>query len=962
MKKKRIVAMVAAMLLIALLITVAGATEGVKTADTGNAEYAYLSDLEWVSAECYPGYSATKDTTCMYKNSIRIAGVYYAKGLSTHPTAAGTADIVYDVDGLGLRSFGAVVGKDMDACATQSAAKSKIRFQVLADDVVAADSGVLEFGQSAELKADISDCSTLTLRVLDGGDGISCDTASWGSAVVSTAAVDDLRLPDAVPGIIFPKWPEVPPVYPTLENVTFLSDIPYAGYVMWDGSSGNASSRWEPGLDKTFQYGSGLSVAGVSYSKGISMHPDAGAPAEIHYNISGKGFVKFGAVVGKDADAGAASDATGSYVRFQVLLDGDIVADSGNVAYGESKELTADITGGHLLTLRLSDGGDTYACDTADWANAFISKSAATPIPEAFLNTAPPQENAEELLRADTAYISDLTWGEFGGMTDSGIIAPVTRDTNITGVPISIWGDYFKKGVGMHAKGSAGAFLEVNIAGLGFKTFAAYVGISEQGQALPYAKVKFRLYADNVQIGESPEMRYTDKAYLLTADITNAKALRMVIDDCGDSNSDMAVWGNALITKLDSSASGELAGKDTFEFSPRHQQVHLSMGDSLPGYPLRTQTQGNGTIVSTAEELVLPGELVNFTITAEQGWRIRSLVAVDLRGERDVLGEYGAPGAEKLSFTYTMPAQPVVLCAVFEPTTQEMLQLNAAYLKPEETLNVLYTAKIPDGFDSPYMVFSFMGNEITVTDYVRNELGEYCFEFRNLPPQCMGEQLDAALYVSSYGEKLEVAAEPFTVKDYCETLLAQQPNEKTTALLTALLRYGAAAQSYTGFRTNDLVTAELADPASDYIGPEKCCVSYEGTADLSVDWIAPTVSLENSPAMEFVFRADDLKDLTVRLSANGRIIDFTEADFKAFREEENLWVVTFEGIKATEFEDSVTACFLRGGEQFGRKLSFSVNTFVYAMQNNQTIPNYAELVRALYNYGVAAKAYVQSGN
>lgn len=66
--------------------------------------------------------------------------------------------------------------------------------------------------------------------------------------------------------------------------------------------------------------------------------------------------------------------------------------------------------------------------------------------------------------------------------------------------------------------------------------------------------------------------------------------------------------------------------------------------------------------------------------------------------------------------------------------------------------------------------------------------------------------------------------------------------------------------------------------------------------------------------------------------------------------------VTLRGIKATEFDETVTASFKLNGSPIGRTVSYSVNTYISGVQDYSDA-TVAALAQALYNYGASAAAY-----
>jgi len=124
------------------------------------------------------------------------------------------------------------------------------------------------------------------------------------------------------------------------------------------------AQEWgQPGTGQTVD-GHPLTLHGVRYPHGLGTH------ANSVFNIDLAGSARqFIAMVGIDDETQGAGS-----VDFRVIVDGKTVADSGLRRGGESPILlTADLTGGHRLTLRVDNGGDTNADDHADWAGALIT-------------------------------------------------------------------------------------------------------------------------------------------------------------------------------------------------------------------------------------------------------------------------------------------------------------------------------------------------------------------------------------------------------------------------------------------------------------------------------------------------------------------------------------------------------------------------------------------------------------
>lgn len=290
---------------------------------------------------------------------------------------------------------------------------------------------------------------------------------------------------------------------------------------------------------------------------------------------------------------------------------------------------------------------------------------------------------------------------------------------------------------------------------------------------------------------------------------------------------------------------------------------------------------------------------------------------------------------------------------------REQLKIASAYLRLDQDIDVIYTAEIPTNAVDPYMTFTLCDMVYTVRDYTVNSNGQYCFEFCGLRPQFMNENICAVLHATVNSVEETDTLAQYSVREYCENTLARySQNENLVTLLSDLLTYGAAAQTYVGYKTDALVTSGLDLTPSTFTSAEGIAISFAGERDDAADWTSAALALSNDLAMRFAFTAESVDGLSVEVSINGRTETFTEFETAG----EGKYVVVFRGIKATEFDDAVTASFKLNGTPIGRSVTYSVNTYICGTQNNTETQNLAQLVRALYNYGAAAEAYTAAAD
>lgn len=290
------------------------------------------------------------------------------------------------------------------------------------------------------------------------------------------------------------------------------------------------------------------------------------------------------------------------------------------------------------------------------------------------------------------------------------------------------------------------------------------------------------------------------------------------------------------------------------------------------------------------------------------------------------------------------------------------LHITSANLVLDGKVDVSYAVTVPEDYDEPYMVFTGPNGEQTVTDYETAENGSLIFNYNDVNPQCMGDNISAVLYAKNEnGETEEVHKETYSVRQYCVNQLAKDDiSEELRTLLSDMLAYGAAAQAFMGYKTDapvnegdDIKNAEPSTFPDDLTG---LIPSFEGAAAADAYWVSAGLTLTDSVAVNLKFYAEDAENTAITVSLNGRETKFYFRDFKPVEGKENVYTVSFTGIKADEFGDSITASFERNGEPVGNILTYCVNAYVCAMQNNSD-EKLAALVKALYCYGASAAAY-----
>ncbi len=217
--------------------------------------------------------------------------------------------------------------------------------------------------------------------------------------------------------------------------------------------------------------------------------------------------------------------------------------------------------------------------------------------------------------------------------------------------------------------------------------------------------------------------------------------------------------------------------------------------------------------------------------------------------------------------------------------------------------------------------------------------GNYKFAYTGINPQCMTDNIHVELFV---GNKLYQKLD-YSVKDYCDKLY-ENGDETLNDLIDATLAFGAAAQDYSGYNTEN-PASEKGIPAS---------VKPTGITNTVTDKktnpnnqiIAAGLKFENMPKIYFRVNVQD--DVKIYLN---------DKEVNAVDENGTKYVYT-DGVISTQFDREFTLK-LKVGEQVIHGVKYSINTY---LANKWEVDNdkLYNLVHALNAYGCASKAYKEA--
>ncbi|THF85839.1 hypothetical protein E7T09_15085 [Deinococcus sp. KSM4-11] len=302
-------------------------------------------------------------------------------------------------------------------------------------------------------------------------------------------------------------------------GVNYLSDLPWTSASNFWGPVARDRSNGEQDVND----GHTLTLGGQTFAKGLGVHADSTIKYALNAQCS-----TFSASIGIDDEVGKLGRAS-----FQVLGDGKVLATSAELTGTDSaKALSVNVSGVKELTLNVLKGATTYY-DHADWADAKVTCQALEP--------------------SGTVYVSDLAYtSATNGWGPVEIDRSNGEQKQFDGRPLTVNGDVFAKGLGVHS-GSAITY------GLGGACQAFVSGIAIDDETQGRGTVMFQVYGDGRKLFESPTLggNFGTPLNRVAVDLTGVQQLRLVVTDAGDGKSfDHADWVDAKLACTPAGTSG----------------------------------------------------------------------------------------------------------------------------------------------------------------------------------------------------------------------------------------------------------------------------------------------------------------------------------------------------------------------------------------------------------------------
>ena len=242
------------------------------------------------------------------------------------------------------------------------------------------------------------------------------------------------------------------------------------------------------------------------------------------------------------------------------------------------------------------------------------------------------------------------------------------------------------------------------------------------------------------------------------------------------------------------------------------------------------------------------------------------------------------------------------------------------------------------------------------------------FDYNGIGASMMGDSLTATLHFVYDGAAYSRDLGTHDLKQYALGRLRNSASEDYRTLMADLLSYGAAAQTYLGYRNDAPVNVDLND--TEKALTNRAYAPLTGAQDDGDTGTYPAAitqkefRLGDKIALYLATDLDkdsDLSDVTLRIRYTDRLGNAVErrvsgATF-AYSEAAGGYTVYFDELKASELRSVLTLTLVRGGTQISRTVQYSFDTYVESLFAAGIDPAYKALLENTLRYADSARKY-----
>ena len=296
-------------------------------------------------------------------------------------------------------------------------------------------------------------------------------------------------------------------------------------------------------------------------------------------------------------------------------------------------------------------------------------------------------------------------------------------------------------------------------------------------------------------------------------------------------------------------------------------------------------------------------------------------------------------------------------------------------LASDISANLLVKKELLEGYD---MDTVYMESYVEIYDNVQKkelrviitrpvDKGDYYyFTIDGLTAVNMNDSIASILYGEKNGELCYSPMDDYSIAEYAYNQL-ENPNAdwKLRTLCADMLRYGAKAQIFKGYRLDNLADSAMTDMHLSWLSDSTAVefgnnnVVRNDCENATVKWVGKSLDLKSKVNVKFIFSLDsytgELSELSLRvryLNSKDEETTIVLEEAEVYNEKYGFYAFTLDSLLAAELRTVLYAQIFAGDEPVSCTVEYSADTY-----GNNKKDDLLELCIALFAYSDSARAF-----
>ena len=413
--------------------------------------------------------------------------------------------------------------------------------------------------------------------------------------------------------------------------------------------------------------------------------------------------------------------------------------------------------------------------------------------------------------------------------------------------------------------------------------------------------------------------------------------------------------------------TAEKAGDLVFTFSSDNNQWMYAINNKTTGAYGDAQWSDSDPVVNPATVTVAEGEvleiIVNTYDSANMWGNPAGTVTFNMEYKEEVHEHVWSDWTVITEPSNTTEGLKERTCGCGETEQKVMpvvLKLRWTSLLLSSNISIVFeTSKIVyESYDDIYVVFQFRGEESIAYAEGLNADGYLAFAFNGVASNWMAEEVVATIYGTYEGELVTGASTTYSVKAYCtQRLNSTKASDAEKTMLVDLLNYGAAAQNFTNYKTNNLVNKDLTEEQQAYgTSTIPAMESSQNSKYVTIDnptakFTAVSLILDSAIVAQLCFTVPDSVDQYQIKVEYPRGPVFFEAAECNFDTTYNEYQFNFDGLYANEMRELFYVTIYKDGVAVSNTFQYSIESFVAKQYGKAGKELQSAMILAMLRYG-----------